>query len=221
MTISVLYYVLVLSSSLLLEPSIEATNVSVLTQSFDYALALQWNPAVCNGNPGCSKKIFPRTLTVHGLWLQGQATRYCTTGPAYDPVFIIPIKNALTNIWINAESGTDEQFWRNEWWKHGRCSRFTQREYFQKVIDLVNYRDFRQQIVNSFSGGNVNRDLLLQTIRVLLGKNVQMICIRNQELLEIRFRYKYQAGTGFHGWTLEDSTWPQQCKPGFIHLRQR
>ncbi|GAU43999.1 hypothetical protein TSUD_91780 [Trifolium subterraneum] len=108
---------------------------------YDYLLmSLQWPPTVCKG--GCPGKTFPNKFLIHGLWPTNTSKPY----PEFfskDPAHAYhkmssSLEAQLQKDWPNLLTGTDEDFWTNEWSKHGTCSldKFSQEEYFELALKI-------------------------------------------------------------------------------------
>ena len=81
-----------------------------------------------------SDETFP--YRIHGLWPHKNATvypRYCS-GLAFNNDNFLPLLPKLHQCWHNFE-GKDENFWKQEWRKHGTCTGLTEAMYFEKTIE--------------------------------------------------------------------------------------
>ncbi|XP_024363792.2 ribonuclease 1 [Physcomitrium patens] len=118
--------------------------------SFDFLFFVQqWPGSYCDSRQGC---CFPVTgepgpyFGIHGLWPNRDDGTYPATcsNEAFDPSLLADVIDNLNKNWgtlaCNSKRG-NEDFWEHEWSKHGTCSGFTQREYFQNSVDLYNDYD--------------------------------------------------------------------------------
>ncbi|XP_059435559.1 ribonuclease 1-like [Corylus avellana] len=107
-----------------------------------FYLVLQWPPTFCNLAPNkCHKNATKFTyFTIHGLWPQKKngGGIICTSGPAFDYDKLAREKKLIERMkkfWPNLR-GKDEQFWGDEWNKHGRCIGLEQNDYFNRAANV-------------------------------------------------------------------------------------
>ncbi|XP_022945020.1 ribonuclease 1-like isoform X1 [Cucurbita moschata] len=108
--------------------------------SFDYfQMVLQWPPATCKTKDVVCYTAPPKMFTIHGLWpsyFSGDMV-VCTSKPKLDPTKqLAPLKTQLEMYWPDVISGDHETFWKHEWDKHGKCSLFTQYQYFEVSLRI-------------------------------------------------------------------------------------
>lgn len=86
-------------------------------------LALQWPAGVCyTSRRRCRSSI--HRWTIHGAWPDSRnssaAPAFCC-GPAFDAVSVRQHVPELQDKWATLFPGTNDQFWKHEWDKHGTC----------------------------------------------------------------------------------------------------
>lgn len=80
-------------------------------------------------------KEFP--YSIHGLWPQEGVRKWRPCPKGGHKFEIERLRVLLPELHANWHSsrGTDENFWKHEWEKHGSCTGLTEVEYFQKTLD--------------------------------------------------------------------------------------
>ena len=77
--------------------------------------------------------------SIHGLWPQNSKDDYPTFCRIvdFDKNKLKPIIDKLEENWYS-DRGTDEDFWKHEWKKHGSCmfKEMDEFEYFNKTLEL-------------------------------------------------------------------------------------
>lgn len=86
------------------------------------------------------------TWTVHGLW--PQSDKNCK-GDALDVKALgDTLVGKLKTGWPSCPGGkSNEDFWKHEWQKHGRCSGLTQSGYFEKSLALASGFDYKKDCI--------------------------------------------------------------------------
>jgi ribonuclease I len=80
-----------------------------------------------------SKTVFP--YSIHGLWPQFKIWRKsCKAGKKFNIEELTTLEKQLHANWPSSR-GTDEDFWKHEWVRHGTCVEMTEVEYFQKALE--------------------------------------------------------------------------------------
>ncbi|VDP75506.1 unnamed protein product [Echinostoma caproni] len=85
----------------------------------------QWAGTLCNFKHCLAKPVDP-DFTIHGLWPtkwpKGEPEE-CPIAPPFDESLLKPILKNLRRFWPDLLSTADpDQFWKHEWYKHGRCA---------------------------------------------------------------------------------------------------
>ncbi|GMY13668.1 ribonuclease 1-like [Fagus crenata] len=116
-----------------------------------YQLVLQWAPTYCTGQKNC-RIPSPVNFTIHGLWpsdsITGKIPACSTTGVWFNRNVITSLTSELHSEWPNL-AGSDADFWRHEWKKHGMCSNLDNFQYFNITLILKNRVDLLQYLVLS------------------------------------------------------------------------
>ncbi|CAK9322663.1 unnamed protein product [Citrullus colocynthis] len=104
-----------------------------------FQMVQQWPPATCSAvRAGCRGQP-PAMFTIHGLWPSNYSTaRLVCTGVAFDPTQIAAIRPQLNTYWPDVIQGNNQNFWKYEWNRHGKCSDppFNQLQYFQTTLNI-------------------------------------------------------------------------------------
>jgi len=111
-----------------------------LAAKFDfYMIVLQWDP-----------KVTTSYFTIHGLWPENSDGTYpenCA-GPKFNTTVISDLVTTLNKVWPS-NNGANTNFWTHEWEKHGTCSEFGERAYFQNSINLQSSYDIKGALAKS------------------------------------------------------------------------
>ena len=137
---------------------LRAAAQSVVGDFDEYALALSWEPAFCEGKPAAPEcqsqrpdRFDASNLALHGLWpnKDGDSAHtygYCGVGAAEQALdrpptwcrLPEPAVSAATRVDLNtAMPGATSCLDRHEWSKHGTCSGMTADDYFAYASALV------------------------------------------------------------------------------------
>jgi ribonuclease T2 len=127
-----------------------------------YVLAYTFQPEYCrtHGGQGCSQmnEYWVDHFTLHGLWPQYTTGGYptdCSTEP-----FSFQATDQMYFYWpnINKIPGDPEydSFWIHEWDKHGTCSLYSQPEYFQHALDLIQWMETPDLFVEAKTNATIN-----------------------------------------------------------------
>jgi len=93
---------------------------------------------------GCKSPndYWKQSLTLHGLWPQftnGTWPETCTNEKFDEAAPEAVGMDTMNKFWPNVKqaptSSSYTQFWEHEWTKHGTCTGFEQKKYFQTAID--------------------------------------------------------------------------------------
>ncbi|HYE00148.1 MAG TPA: ribonuclease T [Alphaproteobacteria bacterium] len=119
----------------------------------DVLLALSWQPAFCETQPGkqeCRTQTADRfdalNLALHGLWPQPRGNEYCGVSPQlknldkqkqWDDLPPLVLSNQTRTELARVMPGTQSMLDRHEWIKHGTCYGADAEIYYRKSIDLV------------------------------------------------------------------------------------
>ena len=96
-------------------------------------------------------ETLPAGYSIHGLWPQytnGSYPQYCRK-VSFDKDKIENLVPKLDKFWASNE-GSNDDFWKHEWQKHGSCMfiQMTEEEYFSKTLNL--YQDaINKNIINN------------------------------------------------------------------------
>ena len=93
-----------------------------------------------------------RGWSIHGLWpqyTQNSYPTYCRTVD-FDYKKLTPILKDLETHWYSVE-GSDEEFWKHEWTKHGSCmfNNCDELEYFRTALELY-VTVIESDVINKF-----------------------------------------------------------------------
>ncbi|WP_290543396.1 ribonuclease [Aestuariivirga sp.] len=118
-----------------------------------YVLALSWQPAFCEANPGkreCRRQTAARYdanyLSLHGLWPQPPGLAYCNLSPAVRAAGeggrwrdIPPVELSLSTRadLEHMMPGSQSMLERHEWAKHGSCYPADAETYFRDSFRLM------------------------------------------------------------------------------------
>jgi hypothetical protein len=85
--------------------------------------------------PAKDNKEFP--YSIHGLWSQESVDKwhYCPKGGHKFEIERLRVLLPELHAHWHSSRGTDENFWKHEWEKHGSCTGLKEFEYFQKTLD--------------------------------------------------------------------------------------
>ena len=175
-----------------------------------YVLALSWQPAFCETDPGRSKpecqidgtkSYQANNFTLHGLWPN---KRECGTNYGYcgeinrksgdfcdypQLQLFAEIRSDLEQVMPSAAAGSCLQ--RHEWFKHGTCqTKLTIDEYFEIAVDLTS--QFNASGIGYFMSRNigetVTEEALIQRIDCIHGtdthKSIELKC-KNGNLVDV------------------------------------
>ncbi|GKU87047.1 hypothetical protein SLEP1_g1502 [Rubroshorea leprosula] len=126
------------------------------SEPYDYMqYVVQWQPAVCstpNYHRQKCRKLAKPEFTIHGLWpskFSGAHVIYCRQQDAFHINKVHSIRAELNKCWpdllpdvphrysaVCSRHRGNAGFWCREWQKHGICSLFNQREYFNRAVEL-------------------------------------------------------------------------------------
>lgn len=160
-----------------------------------FLLATRWTPEFCYGHtfvnlltdevyqevyPGCEDPLtlWNTTMTLHGLWPQyseGGYPQFCDSpyGPDIDEDDVDPL---MYDYWPNVEADPSSEdyldFWHHEWKKHGTCTHYDQKQYFQTALDLFMYNFSTPLAVSA----NVGRSVALGEIQAAFEKPTAVGC---------------------------------------------
>ncbi len=132
-------------------------------------------------------------FSVHGLWPSrfGKEKPVNCKGPEFDSDAIAPILDDLRRNWTDVHGNVEDEygFWRHEWDKHGRCSPFKEREYFQYGLDLHNTHDLTRYLAEAqITPSNdtfYSFQQIFHAIRDRVGGNPAITCGPNNVLDQI------------------------------------
>ncbi len=112
-------------------------------------LAISWQPAFCEGQPGrpeCRSQTDARAdasrFSLHGLWPQPRSRQYCgeaagLKGQKWSELPAPALSNAVRGRLEAAMPGTQSGLDRHEWARHGSCYGGTADEYYGESIALL------------------------------------------------------------------------------------
>ena len=158
----------------------------------DWVLALSWAPGFCAGHPqkrqceqlnrqGDEDAGYARSqLTLHGLWPQRQD---CHAPPLHDS----DLPPALSRYMPGVADGLAV----HEWSKHGGCSGYTARGYFEQMIAMAQQAadSALGRYLHAHAGGRVTLSALhaasLPDYHAAGAESVRFIC-RGERLEEVR-----------------------------------
>ena len=95
---------------------------------------------------------------------------------------LAPLKTQLEMYWPDVISGNHETFWKHEWDKHGKCSLFTQYQYFKVSLNILLNPTFN--ILAILKAANLNPivnpsskpDDIKNAIKIAIGKSPALHC---------------------------------------------
>ncbi|KAF5203584.1 Ribonuclease [Thalictrum thalictroides] len=106
--------------------------------AFDYyILATHWTPTFCRFNPCIPNASIG--LLIHGLWpsnITGYQPQYCNRADKFDYQNVVSLEPKLSNQWPDLLRSSSQQFWADQWDKHGTCSGLSQFDYFDKALKV-------------------------------------------------------------------------------------
>ena len=102
------------------------------------------------------------TWSIHGLWPQYAVNKYpqfCRE-VTFDINKLKPITQDLEEHWYSAR-GTDEEFWKHEYEKHGSCNfnGFAEFDYFKTTLDLF-HRALAKNLPDDFYNEDTRKCLI-------------------------------------------------------------
>jgi len=144
------------------------------SNTYDYILAVSWQPAFCEQRPNkpeCRSQRAGRFdanyFTLHGLWPQPKENTYCGVSKSIISTdksgrwHRLPKLNLSKSLRDELESkmpGFRSKLHRHEWYKHGTCMQGVSPETYFRVslglLDQLNGSRVRELVV-----GNLNRNL--------------------------------------------------------------
>ncbi|RHN72431.1 putative ribonuclease T(2) [Medicago truncatula] len=169
--------------------------------AFDYyKLALQWVPGVLTATGICPATVVSRLLTIHGLWPSNKARPHPSGCPfvAYNSTKINSLKLDLGIAWPTIY-GSDDDFWRRQWEKHGICSTFDQCHYFKHTLDIWKAHNVTLMLEDNgiVPGGKYDYGRIERTILKKTGSNPHITCTGNKYLGEIHLCFDAATPTNF------------------------
>ncbi|XP_022756659.1 ribonuclease MC-like [Durio zibethinus] len=200
-----------------------------------YKFSLQWPPSTCTSTmppPGGELKCagpIPNAFTIHGLWPQDARDNKirpydddpsCTTSVPKRPDKIIPdlqpIEQELKQLWPNLKNSDNErlnqEFWKEEWRKHGMCSDYAEVPfgYFNSSLEL---RKGFHPVFKLEPGATYTAQCVAEIVRAQVGAEPEIACsksrVENNKLLLWEVRLCYNKTTYPKREAVQD------CKKGF------
>ncbi|MCA3559476.1 MAG: ribonuclease [Aestuariivirga sp.] len=166
--------------------------------ALSYVLALSWQPAFCEANPGkreCRRQTAARYdasyLSLHGLWPQPSSLAYCNLSPAVRAAGeggrwhdIPPVELSLSTR-ADLEQmmpGSQSMLERHEWAKHGSCYPADAEAYFRDSFRLM--KEINASPVADVFRRNIGRRVTANDIRAAFdqgfgagaGNRVRLAC---------------------------------------------
>lgn len=95
--------------------------------------------------------------------------------------------------------GSDDDFWRRQWEKHGICSTFDQCHYFKHTLDIWKAHNVTLMLEDNgiVPGGKYDYGRIERTILKKTGSNPHITCTGNKYLGEIHLCFDAATPTNF------------------------
>ena len=173
------------------------------SQTFDYLLAISWQPAFCETHQDkteCQTQTEARfdasNFTLHGLWPQPRNNVYCGVSNEikrlddsgkWSDLPPIDLSDPLKSELAIKMPGVASDLHLHEWYKHGTCYQATPEEYYKEslvLLDQVNNSVVRNLFVDNIDQNINNSDIkgkFNEAFSNEAGDRVFVECIRDDE----------------------------------------